>query len=270
MKLVRTALTAGLAILSLAALVWLFQRRLLYFPARTSEDAARAEASKLGLSSWRIAGRFAGWRASLPATVKLRARALLLHGNAGDALDRTAYRAALARFGVEVVLLEYPGYGPRNGSPSERSLTRAALEAVDALAAEGPAPIWLIGESLGTGVAARVAALRPDLVRAVLLVTPYADLGAVAHLHFPIFPAFFLRDRFIPLRDLADFRRPVAMIVAGADEVVTAEEGRRLFAALPGPKLFVEQPRATHNGLDLSPELPRWNELVEFLGAGPG
>ncbi len=256
-----------LAVLAAAVLVAAFalQRRLLYFPDRMTEGQALARAERLGLAPWRGPdGALRGWRA--PATREPRARVLVLHGNAGSALDRTYYAEALAPLGAEVTLLEYPGYGARPGEPTLEALTAAALDAVDALGREG-GPVWLVGESLGSGVAARAARLRPGVVRGLLLVTPYADLSAVARHHYPFVPAALLRDRFAPARDLAGASSPVVLLVAGRDEVVTAEQGRLLFAALPGPKRLVEQPRATHNGLDLSPRQPFWADTVRFLEA---
>jgi pimeloyl-ACP methyl ester carboxylesterase len=259
-----------LAALAVAVLVAAFalQRRLLYFPDRTSAELELARASRLGLAPWRgPGGVLRGWRA--PAGPEPRARALVLHGNAGSALDRIYYVAALAPLGVDVTLLEYPGYGARPGSPTLETLTDATLDAVDALEREG-GPVWLVGESLGTGVAARAARLRSTIVRGLVLVTPFAELSAVARHHYPFLPAALLRDRFAPARDLAGSRAPIVLLVAGRDEVVTAEQGRLLFAAIPGPKRLVEQPNATHNGLDLSPELSFWPDAVRFLEEGGG
>jgi len=73
------------------------------------------------------------------------------------------------------------------------------------------------------------------------------------------------RRRSRPARDLAAFRGPAVVIVAGSDEVVTPEQGRALFAVLAGPKRLLEQPGATHDGLDLRPEARWWDEAVEFL-----
>ena len=254
-----------LTTLAVAVLVAAFalQRRLLYFPDRTSPERALAHAERLGLAPWHGAGGvLRGWRA--PAGSEPRARALVLHGNAGSALDRTYYVAALAPLGVEVTLLEYPGYGARPGNPTLETLTAAALDAVDALEHEG-GPVWLVGESLGSGVAARAARLLPGIVRGLVLVTPFAELSTVARHHYPFLPPLLLRDRFSPAHDLARSRAPTVVLVAGRDEVVTAEQGRLLFEVLPGPKWLVEQPHATHNGLDLSPELPFWRDAVLFL-----
>jgi pimeloyl-ACP methyl ester carboxylesterase len=192
----------------------------------------------------------------------------VLHGNAGSALDRVYYAAALAPLGVEVLLLEYPGYGARPGEPSRPALTAAAIEALQALAAEGPGPVWLLGESLGSGVVARAAALRPGAASGLVLVTPYARLAEVARLHYPWLPSFLLRDRWDPLADLDGYLGPAAVLVAGRDEVVGAAQGRRLFDALRGPKLLSVQSAATHNGLDLDPAQPFWADAVALLSSG--
>ncbi len=120
--------------------------------------------------------------------------------------------------------------------------------------------MWLVGGSLGSGVAARAAALRGEAVRGLLLLTPFADLATVARRHFSFLPSFFLRDRFMLVRDLGGFRQPAIVLVAGRDEVVTTAERLRLFSALPGPKELLEQPEATHSGLDLSPGNVVWSE----------
>jgi pimeloyl-ACP methyl ester carboxylesterase len=267
--LARLALALLAALGLLIAGAWALQRRLLYFPAREDEPGARARAAALGLSPWLDEhGALRGWRSG--ATRAPRARVLVLHGNAGAALDRAYYVAALAPRGLEVALLEYPGYGARPGSPSFDSLGTAAADAALALAREG-APVWLLGESLGSGVAARVVALRPGVVAGVVLVTPFAELTAVARHHYPLLPGSLLRDRWSPLRDLDGFAGPVALLLAGRDEVVTLDEGERLAAALRGPQLVSVQPWAGHNGLDLAPDLPFWDEAVALLArAGAG
>src|SRR5258708_7101329 len=170
--LLRLACVAAASFASACILAFTFQRRLLYVPEREAESAALERASRLGLEPWRAGdGSLRGWRAGPKA--RPRARALVFHGNAGSALDRNYYAAALARRGISVTLLEYPGHGPLPGSPSERTIAASAVEAVEALASEGPQPLWLIGESLGSGVAARAARPRPEVVPGPLLVTPF-------------------------------------------------------------------------------------------------
>src|SRR5919204_1898488 len=163
---------------ALLAVLTGLQRRLLYFPVR--EDLARAteRARRAGLETWSIGGRFLGWRAASSAPP--RAVLLVLHGNAGSALDRLYFREVFQSAGaVEVVLLEYPGYGPRHGDPSQESLVAACREAVTLLRRDA-LPLVLVGESLGSAVAVLAAAEQPGDVAGLLLVTPLASVTAVA------------------------------------------------------------------------------------------
>jgi pimeloyl-ACP methyl ester carboxylesterase len=192
--------------------------------------------------------------------------AIVLHGNAGHALHRTYLPRVLQGPGVppvDVVLLEYPGYGPRPGRPSEAVLVEAAVGAVDRLAPSSP--LLLVGESLGTGVASLAAARRPAAVRGLLLVTPMASVPAVARRHAVLVPGFLLRDRYESGPALARFGGPVVFLVAGADEVVFADLGRALHGGYPGPKRLLVQEGATHNGLRYDPLDPAWRESVSFL-----
>ena len=113
-----------------------------------------------------------------------------------------------------------------------------------------------------------MAALVPHSVKGLLLVTPFARLAEVARLHYPFLPSFLLRDRYAPLDDLAAFRGPAVLLVAGRDEVVTRGQGERLYAALRGEKRILLEEGASHNGLDLRPDRPFWKEAVSFLVAG--
>jgi pimeloyl-ACP methyl ester carboxylesterase len=242
---------------------FLVQRRLMYFPDRSSEQEAQLRASRLGLTPWRDgAGHILGWRR--PSTSPSRPRVLLLHGNAGDALGRVDYLSLVETAGFQGVLLEYPGYGCRAGAPSESALVEDARSALSLLRTEG-APVFLLGESLGSGVAVQVAAANAGSVAGLLLVTPFARMTEVAAWHYPFFPmGLLLRDRWNSLSAVQNYPGPVAILLAGQDEVVGAQQGRRLAGACPGPMRTWEVPQASHNDLPLLPG-PPWSEILTFL-----
>ncbi|MGA8891693.1 MAG: alpha/beta hydrolase [Anaeromyxobacteraceae bacterium] len=263
--LARIALAAVLVLGALLALAWLAQRRLLYFPTRYDLAAADGPARRLGLEPWNDRrGAFAGWRAPHPGGAPV-ARAVVLHGNAGSAIDRTYLRDVLQAPGlppIEVYLLEYPGYGARDGAPTEQSIVAAAVEAIDLL---GPGlPVLLVGESLGSAAAALAAAERPA-VTGVLLLTPVASITSLARRHYPFAPSFLVRDPFRADRALPRYPGPVAFLVAGRDEVAPPDLARDLFAARTGPKELREEPEATHNTLRYRPEDPLWRDVTSFL-----
>jgi uncharacterized protein len=264
-SLVRIAGSAAVVLVAIVAVAYLAQRRLLYFPTRNGLDASTRLAGAVGLEPWLDgAGRFIGWRAPHPEGAPV-ARAVVLHGNAGTALDRIYLRDVLQGPGlprIEVFLLEYPGYGPRAGAPSQESIVAATVEAIDLLG--GEVPVFLVGESLGSAAASLAAAARPR-VAGLLLVTPLSSVTAVARRHYPFVPASLVRDAFRADLALPRYGGRVAFLVAGQDEVVFADLGRALFEAYPGPKRMWEEQGAFHNTLRFRPADPVWAEIWKFL-----
>jgi pimeloyl-ACP methyl ester carboxylesterase len=258
-------LLAGLAVAALG-LVWLLQRRLLYFPERTDRSTAERRARALGLEPWTSGNDLLGWRARTPGA---RGRLLVFHGNAGSALDRDFYAAAFAtaspRVPLEVLLAEYPGYGPCPGEPSQPAILAKARAAIAAARREGDGPLLVAGESLGSAVAALAAAESPGAVDGLLLVTPLASVPAVARRHYPFVPALVHRDGWRADLALPRYGGRTAFLVAGRDEVVFPDLGRALYQAFPGPKRLWADEEATHNSVDWHPALTRWREVVEFL-----
>ncbi len=109
------------------------------------------------------------------------------------------------------------------------------------------------------------AAEAPRDVDGLLLVTPLASVPAVARRHYPFVPSFVLRDAWRADLALPRYGGAVAFVVAGSDEVVFPDLGTALHGAYPGRKRMWVEEGATHNGLDWSPGLARWREIVEFL-----
>src|SRR5690606_14605281 len=97
--------------------------------------------------------------------------------------------------GLAVLLVEYPGYGRSGGSPSEASITRAALAAYDRLVARAdidPARIVLHGRSLGGGVVAVLS----DARAAAALVLESSFTGVTAFASGMLLPPLLVRDPF--------------------------------------------------------------------------
>lgn len=247
------------------------ERSLIYYPAKASEARLTALARSQGLSPWRNAqGERIGWVARANAGSEARPTVVVFHGNAGSAVDRGYFaagiRTATGPTPWEVYLFEYPGYGSRSGSPSESAIIAAASAALAELDARRTGPLFLAGESLGGGVACALAAMYPDIIDGVLLVTPFTSLADVARAHYPgVLVRLLLRERYDNLAALAGYRGPVAILLAGRDEVVPAELGRRLYDAYAGPKRLWVQEERGHNTLALEPSQPWWRDVTRFL-----
>jgi len=261
-RAIRMLLALGIAYSLFVLAVAIFQRRLIYFPRIIPPGLAEGAAAELGFVPWRNpSGQIIGWK--LPATPSPVASILITHGNAGCAIDR-GYLANPIHVAapVDIYVLEYPGYGSREGSPDKRSFLAAGEEAFGLLT--NGLPKYLVSESIGAGVACYLAKAHSTNVAGLVLFMPYHDLASVAQRKMPFLPAYLLLlDRFNPAECLRDYRGPVKIVLAGADEIIPVESGRRLFEGYHGPKTLQIIPGAHHN--DIAGQSPAWwKEVFAF------
>ena len=261
-KVRRMLIALAFAYVAIVVYIMAVQRRLIYFPNRLTPSQANQAAAAAGFSPWHDnSGRGIGWK--LPSSGTSDGSVLVVHGNAGCALDREylarPFHDAAA---LDVYLLEYPGYGARDGSPSLDSLLSAADEAFSLL--DKTKPIYIISESLGTGVSAYLAHSHPKETDGLLMFTAYNDLAAVAQRKLPFVPVHLvLRDRFRPAEWLSNYRGPVKFVLAGADEVIPPKFGQRLYEQYAGPKEIQIVPSAAHNEV-FDQELEWWQGVLSF------
>jgi alpha-beta hydrolase superfamily lysophospholipase len=247
-------------------LVWALQYRLLYMPTRMTEAAALEQASGLNLVRWPAEGELRGYVAE-PETESPRGTVVVMHGNAGDAVDRAFLVPLFRRQGFRVLLYEYTGYGPRGGRVGEPTMVPDAIEGILLAREQWGAPIHLVGESLGAGVAAAVVAGAGDAIDGVALFTPWATLRDLAASRFWFLPArWMVRDRYDSIGNLAGYAGPVAVIIALQDEVIPVSHSRRLYESLsPERRLLVEMPGAGHNTWPMTFGHGEAARIVEFL-----
>jgi hypothetical protein len=254
-----------LAFILILVILVLRQDRLLYFPThalassppafglRADDLILRAE-DGVPLHGWWIKGE--GRRALL-----------FFHGNAGNVADRLERARILnQRFGLDIFLVDYRGYGRSGGSPSEDGLYRDGravyLEAVHR--GFGADRIILFGESLGSAVAIQLALDRP--CAALVLETPFLSIPAMAREHYPFVPTFLIRPRFDNEAKIAAVTAPALLILAENDEIAPPAHGRRLFDLARGPKTLVVIPGARHNDTYATGGEAYWKAWEEFLG----
>ncbi len=251
----------------LCACTCAWQRKLLYFPTKIPADSVVQAGAEHGFVPWKNpANQIIGWKISAHSTAA--GSVLILHGNAGCAIGRDYIAQPIHEAAnVDVYVLEYPGYGAREGSPSKQSFVDAAEEAFQLLPTNSPR--YVVSESIGAGVASELAKRHPSEVAGLALLVPYHNLAAVAQRHMWFLPAYILLlDRFNPEACLRSYHGPVKFAVAGADEVIGPKSGLRLNDSYGGPKALQVFPGAHHN--DISAQPPAWwQEVFRFWQQHP-
>lgn len=202
----------------------------LYFPTH--------KANRSGLADWVADDSVIGCRRTVdsPRTVWL-----VLHGNAGQASDRT-YIVELLPADSDVHVMEYPGYGLRGGKPTMKSINQAAIAAYRSLRSRYPGvPVAVFGESLGSGPASVLCSL-PDPPDRLVLVVPHDNLLSVAKKHMRLLPVgLLMRDKWDNVRALSGYRGDILIFGARHDTVIPVEHARNLARALPRSR-YMELP----------------------------
>lgn len=245
---------AGLLYGGLVAAAWALQERLLFYPQRSAGPL----------------GPPAGWRAepiAFPAAQDVTLAGVLAIPPGppaplviyfgGNAEEVTSYLPWAEReWGRRAVLLvNYRGYGASQGEPTERALVADALALYDAMATRGDVDgtrIAVHGRSLGSGVAAQVAAARRP--RCVVLTTPLASALDVARVAYPWLPvALLMRHRFDAAAAAPRASSPALVVIGEADTLIPPAHSERLAAAWGGPVEVLRLPGRGHGDVQDDP-----------------
>ena len=168
--------------------------------------------------------------------------------------------------GLGGLLGDYRGDGASDGSPSEAALVADALLWYDRVSTKSK-DIYVLGRSLGSGVAVQLAAARP--VTGVILVAAFDSLAAVAKRYYWYLPVdLMLKHRFDSIALAPTMKPPLLCLIAERDEIIPPAHADRLFDAWGGAKRKVVLQEAGHNSSDAHPLF--WPVIREFLGKKDG
>ena len=247
---------------------YLLQRRFIYYP--SPERVLPAQAGMVGVEERMLTMpdgvRVVAWHAKAkPGNPTL----LYFHGNGGSISGRGSRVRAYTSLGWGVYMLSYRGYGGSGGAPSETANVADARIAYGALLQEGvPAESVIIyGESLGSGVAARLATERK--AGGLVLESPYTSIVDVARRQFPWVPVgLFLVDRYETEKVLPQVRMPLLILHGRLDGLIPFEMGEKLLGIANPPKELVAFRDGGHNNLyaagnDAQLKVQAWWERVK-------
>jgi pimeloyl-ACP methyl ester carboxylesterase len=197
---------------------------------------------------------------------------VFFYGNAGTLSDFATVGEDLHKEGYGVVLGSYRGYSRNPGNPSEQGLFADARAILHALpSGHGPVVVW--GQSLGTGVAARMAA--EGRASGLVLQSPYTSVVDVAAMEYPLFPVRLLdTDPFDTLSLVPKITMPVLIIHGTNDWMVPFWMGKRLQSGFGREATLVPIEHGGHNDLsedELVPPALQWLKAnAKAIGRGHG
>lgn len=245
------------------------ERHLMYHPTGSRVDPAKyglSGAEELLLNTPEGQTIIAWYAKAAPGQPTL----LYFHGNSGTLADRADRIAAFTKIGRGILMMAYRGYSGSTGRPSEGANVADANFAYDTLVRMGvPAEdIILYGESIGTGIAVRVAAEHP--VAGLILDAPYTSIVDVAEIRYPYLPArLMMRDRYETLRYLDRVQAPLLVVHGEQDTIIPVEMGRKVARSARSPAEIVTFRRAGHSDHAKFGSFEATNEWIDRVPVRP-
>ncbi|MDQ6965386.1 MAG: alpha/beta fold hydrolase [Mariprofundaceae bacterium] len=236
--LLRLMLFLTLAMVGSVAYMTSHEADYIYFPDREMSQSPRAIG--LGFSVQRFKTpddiELYGWY--MPQQ-QARFVVLSLHGNAGNISHRLDQYQRWHKMGLSVFAFDYRGFGDSDGQPSEDGLYTDAKTAWTLLTDTfgiAPARIIIAGRSLGSPVAARLAAgVSPA---GVVLEVPFTSMPDMSADQYPWLPLrWFVKSQFDTRKALSGMNIPLLLISASEDELIPQWMPEQLFEAYKGNKL---------------------------------
>ena len=255
---IRIALILVVSYLLFCAYLFVNQRSYIYFPRpglQNEWSVITDGVSVFELNNQGITLR--GW-----ALNKDRHQAIIYFGGNAERVEANIPEFRKTFSGHSVYLAPYRGYGGIEGTATEENLYSDALAIYDEVA-KRHAEIFIIGRSLGSGVATYLASVRK--VDKLILVTPFDSMVNLAREFYPLFPVgLFLIDQYDSASRVGQLESQTLVMVAGKDEIVPRQNTERLLSAFKPDHLTVKGiDQATHNSISTYPEYLK--TLADFL-----
>jgi uncharacterized protein len=237
-------LGAGVLYALLCAAMFVGQRTLLYHPTPALPITDPASVMDLAVDG---------------AVIKVSARkldsrsAIIYFGGNSEQVSYNVPAFGVAFPHHAIYMPHYRGYNGSTGAPSEAALHADARVLFDWVKARHSA-ITVIGRSLGSGVAVRLAATGE--VQQLVLISPYDSILNIARHRYPWLPVgLLLKDRFESVRYAPKINAPTVILAGEYDLVIPPVRTAALRAAFkPGIATFKQVPRADHNSISAIPD----------------
>jgi uncharacterized protein len=260
--LIGVAVTMVIGYAAMVGALWAFQRPLLFQATHNNppfESLGLEGASRVVITTpdrEKLASLYRPAPAGRPTVI-------YFHGKGGEVSNVASKLRFLSDHGFGYLGVGYRGFGGSTGSPTERGLIIDAVANYDWLRQQGVSEqdIFVLGESLGTGVAVQLAAQRK--ISALVLGAPYTSIADVAASRYWFAPVRMLMlDEFASAQVIGSVTAPLLVVHGTADKTVPFKFGKALYELANEPKQFQQ---IEGRGHEILTDRVTWNAYLDFL-----
>jgi hypothetical protein len=246
------SLTVAAGIILVVVILRSVENRLIYFPPRYPDGFPSQQIIDREVEDvWLLTADGVKINAFCHSEPESKKVLLWFHGNAENIGYGLGDMQTLAKIGINILEVDYRGYGRSEGSPDEAGVYQDADAAYEYLTKKRnfrPQDIIIYGHSLGGAVAVNLASRKP--CGGLIVESSFTSALAMAKRMFAI-PAigYVAKSRFDSLQKIRAVRAPILIVHGTRDQVIPFAMGQRLFAAAPEPKSFYSIEGAGHNDI---------------------
>lgn len=160
---------------------------------------------------------------------------IYFHGNAGNMGYRLRNAAEMyARVGINILMMDYRGYGNSTGIPTEKGIMIDAEKVVQYASSHpklSKSPLVCFGRSLGGAVSVAIAAQYPDLVKGIILENTFLSISKMVDRLLPfvsILKPLVLRINWNSEKLIGNLKQPILFIAGERDELVPHSHMQKL------------------------------------------
>jgi fermentation-respiration switch protein FrsA (DUF1100 family) len=182
---------------------------------------------------------------------------LFFHGNGEIVADYDDMGSIYNRMGINLLAVDYRGYGLSTGSPTITAMMRDCHVLFDFVKGWLKKNNWsgklvVMGRSLGSASALELAATYPDLIDALIVESGFAYSGPLLRLMGIQLERFGFTEKkgFRNLEKIQKYKKPTLIIHAEYDHIIPFSDAQALYSACPaGEKTILKIPEANHNDI---------------------
>lgn len=178
-----------------------------------------------------------------PKTDKPKASIFALHGNAGNINTHFQNFSDLTKFGYQIFLVDYSGFGFSEGKSTRKNALDDSFSAFEFFYnlddVKNIAKI-IYGQSMGGNFAIAVAGKNQEKIEGLVLEGTFMNFKNIANHYIPILGNFIIANNYDNKLNLKNFRKPILIVHSKQDRVVPFKLGRQIFENANERKLFFE------------------------------